>query len=149
MRTKPTRSILISYMILLDLTVNQQGRTDYQAFFPPFIWFLAAVWRTYIMTTLPEGINKQAKATIPFVSLPRNIDPLSIYAKSCKTNVISTAAKYHFCQMTVADVRVCLDAAAILLQIFLLRFTLPFLVGIRLIRLGGQQESRGTSWWST
>lgn len=61
--------------------------------------------------------NKLAKATIPFVTLPRNIDPLSICAKVV-TNVIGTAVKYDFCQMTVADVKVCLDAAVTLLQIF-------------------------------
>lgn len=44
---------------------------------------------------------------------------------------------YHYSQMTIADVKVCLDAAKINLQISFLRFTLPKC----LIRLGGQQES--------
>jgi len=33
------------------------------------------------MTMLPEAISKLAKATVLFLFLPRNIDPLSILAK--------------------------------------------------------------------
>lgn len=76
------RRLLILYMNLIVLKMDgNRGKLITKFFLPPFSWFLARVQRLYIMTMLPEGINKLAKAIILFVCLPRSIDPLSIYAK--------------------------------------------------------------------